>query len=177
MFQVPAILTTTGYGTADFELWPAWMGLVLVGFMFIGGSAGSTAGGMKVMRLQVLLKSGYAELFRLIHPRAVRPVHLGRRVVSEEVIRSVWNFFFIYVGLFAICAVVIALLGQDIITALTAVAACIGNIGPGLGTVGPTDNYAHIPAFGKYILILCMLLGRLEIYTVLVLLVPAFWRR
>ncbi len=176
-FQVVSIVTTTGYATADYELWPALPQCLLLFCMFLGASAGSTGGGMKCMRIMVLIKHGYRELLRLIHPRAVTPVKLGRRIVPDDVIKSVWGFFIIYLGLFILSSFLLAAMQVDVITSFAAVAACIGNIGPGLGSVGPTDNYSHLPAAGKWLLTLCMLLGRLEIYTVIVLFVPEFWRR
>lgn len=176
-FQVASILTTTGYATADYEKWPYLAQLVLVLFFFIGGSAGSTGGGIKCMRIMVLLKHSYRELRRLIHPRGVIPVKLQGRVVPDEVLNSVWGFFTLYLALFAVAAVILAAMGLDLATSFTAVAATIGNIGPGLGTVGPAENYAHLPYAAKAILVLCMLLGRLEIYTVFILFVPEFWEK
>lgn len=176
-FQVASILSTTGYGTSDFELWPPIGQVILLMCMFIGGSAGSTAGGMKCMRIMLLFKHSYRELFRLIHPKAVAPVKFGRRVVPDDVLTGVWGFFILWLGLMFISTILVAATGVDVMTSFTAVLASIGNIGPGLGAVGPTDNYAAIPAAAKWVLIPCMLLGRLEIYTVVVLLVPEFWRK
>jgi trk system potassium uptake protein TrkH len=176
-FQVTSIMTTTGYTTADFEKWPSFVQYTLVVLMFIGGSAGSTGGGMKCVRILLLLKQGRRELSRLIHPRGVIPVRLGGKVVPDGVIQSVWGFFFLFILVFILASVAMSLLGLDIITAFVSVAATINNIGPGLGAVGPMDNYTSIPLIGKWILIFCMLIGRLELYTVIVLLVPEFWRR
>ena len=176
-FQVVSIVTTTGYATADYELWPTMSQLILLLCMFLGASAGSTGGGMKCLRVMLYLKYCYKELFSLIHPRAVKPIKLGGRTIPEDVVRSVLGFMGLYVGLFAFSSVLMAGMGLDFTTAITSVAAAIGNIGPGLGTVGPVDNYAHIPYLGKWVLIGCMLLGRLEIYTVIILLVPEFWRK
>jgi len=177
VFQVVSIVTTTGYATADFERWPALPQCILLFCMFLGASAGSTGGGMKCMRIMLLIKHAYRELLRLIHPRAVAPVKLGRRPVPDDVIKSVWGFFIIYLGLFILSSFLLAAMNVDVVTSFSAVAACIGNIGPGIGTVGPTDNYAHLPMMAKWLLALCMLLGRLEIYTVIVLFVPEFWRK
>lgn len=177
VFQVVSIVTTTGYATADYELWPALPQSLLLFCMFLGASAGSTGGGMKCMRIMLLIKHAYRELLRLIHPRAVSQVKLGRRPVSEDVLTSVWGFFIIYLGLFILSSFLLAAMNVDMVTAFSAVAACIGNIGPGFGSVGPADNYAHLPAAGKWLLTFCMLLGRLEIYTVIVLFVPEFWRK
>ncbi len=176
-FQVVSILTTTGYATADYQQWPAMSQLILFVCMFLGASAGSTAGGMKILRIILCIKYCYKELFTLVHPRAVTIVKLGGRTVSEEVVRSVLAFLALYLGLFVLATIVLAGLGVDFVTALGAVAATIGNIGPGFGAVGPVDTYAQIPYLGKWLLIWCMLLGRLEIYTILILLVPEFWRK
>jgi trk system potassium uptake protein TrkH len=177
VFQVVSIITTTGYTTADFEAWPPLSQNILLFCMFLGASAGSTGGGMKCLRIMLLLKHSYHQLFSLIHPRAVTQVKLGGRPVSDEVLHSIWGYFMIYLGLFILCSFLLAAMGVGVVTSFAAVAATIGNIGPGLGMVGPTDNYAHIPVLGKWLLILCMLLGRLEIYTVVILFVPEFWRK
>lgn len=176
-FQVVSICTTTGYATADYELWPALPQALLLLLMFIGGCAGSTGGGMKCMRVLLLIKHSYHELIRLVHPRAIKHIKLGGQIVKPEVISGVWGFFVLYLGLFILSSLMMAALGQDVLTAFASVAACIGNIGPGLGTVGPAENYAHIPILGKWVLTFCMLLGRLEIYTVIILFVPEFWRK
>ncbi len=176
-FQVASIITTTGYVTADYGKWPAMSQLILFLCMFLGASAGSTGGGMKCLRIMLCFKYSYKELFSMIHPRAVSHVKISGVAVPQDVIRSVLGFLALYTGLFAICSVILAGLGVDFITAVSAVAATIGNIGPGLGMVGPTDNFAQIPILGKWLLIWCMLLGRLEIYTVIILLVPEFWRK
>lgn len=176
-FQVVSIVTTTGYATADYELWPAMSQLILLLCMFLGASAGSTGGGMKCLRVMLALKFCYKELFSLIHPRAVKHIKIGGVSVHEDVVRSVLGFMGLYVGLFAFSSVLIASMGVDLVTSVASVAATIGNIGPGLGMVGPTDNFAHIPYLGKWVLIWCMLLGRLEIYTVIILFVPEFWRK
>ncbi|MGX9366338.1 TrkH family potassium uptake protein [Desulfoplanes sp. PS50] len=176
-FQVISILTTTGYGTSDYELWLPLPQLLLLFSMFVGGCAGSTSGGMKCMRIMLLFKQGYRELFRLIHPRGVRNVKIGERLVKPEVLSGVWGFFVLFLGLLVISTLLVAATGVDVLTSISAVLACIGNIGPGLGSVGPTDNFAHIPVFGKWVLTLCMVLGRLEVYTVIVLFVPEFWKK
>lgn len=177
VFQVASILTTTGYCTADFELWPSLPQCLLILCMFIGGSAGSTGGGMKCMRILLLMKSAYQEIIRLIHPRAVIRVKLGKHVVHPEVLSGIWGFFLLWLGLLFLSVFLVAATGVDVLTSFASVLACIGNIGPGLGSVGPADNYALIPTFGKWVLILCMLLGRLEIFTVIILFVPEFYRK
>ncbi|MCF8061295.1 MAG: TrkH family potassium uptake protein [Deltaproteobacteria bacterium] len=176
-FQVGSILTTTGFATADFDQWPACSRLILLCSMFVGGMAGSTGGGIKIMRIVLLAKHAYREVLRIIHPHAVISVKLGRTPVGEDVLSSVWGFFLLFLGLFIVSTLVMAALGLDLITAFSSVAASIGNTGPGLGAVGPVRNYLGIPDAGKWVLIFCMLLGRLEVYTVILLLVPAFWRK
>jgi trk system potassium uptake protein TrkH len=145
--------------------------------MFLGAMAGSTGGGMKIMRVMLLVKHGYHEIFRIIHPHAITSVKLGGRPVPAEVLSSIWGFFLLFLGVFIVAALLMASLGLDMISSFASVAASIGNIGPGLGLVGPTQNYVAIPLIGKWVLIFCMLLGRLEIYTVLVLLMPEYWRK
>lgn len=176
-FQTASILTTTGYATADFELWPVVAQALLLLCMFIGGSAGSTAGGMKCMRILLLLRQAYQEIIRLIHPRAVVRVKFGGRVAPPDVLSGIWGFAVLWLGLLFLSVILVAATGVDITTSFTSVLASIGNIGPGLGTVGPAENYAHLPTMAKWVLIWCMLLGRLEIYTVIVLFVPEFYRK
>ncbi|WP_373501424.1 TrkH family potassium uptake protein [Desulfococcus sp.] len=177
LFQIASILTTTGFATADYEQWPAMSQVILLLCMFIGGSAGSTGGGMKCLRVMVCFKYCYKELFSLIHPHAVTHVKIAGKTVPEDVVRSVLGFLALYMILFAAAVVLLAGTGVDLLTAFGAVAGTIGNIGPGFGMVGPVENYADIPILGKWLLIWCMLLGRLEIYTVIILLVPEFWRK
>jgi len=177
LFQVVSILTTTGYGTADYEQWSWTCQFVLFTLMFVGGCAGSTGGGMKVYRVHLLLKAVFVEITRLIHPRAVVPVRLGGNPVPREVVANVLGFFVLFMLVFFVGVLVMAQLGLDMATSFGAVAASLGNIGPGLGGVGPTDNYHAIPAVGKWFLTLLMLMGRLEIYTVIVLFAPGTWKR
>ena len=176
-FQVISIVTTTGFATADYNQWPAMSKLIILLCMFIGASAGSTGGGMKCMRIMCCFKCCYKELFNLLHPHAVTTVKIGGKTVSDDVIRSILGFLALYVGIFALCSVLLAGMGVDLATSISAVAASIGNIGPGFNLVGPAGNYAEIPAMGKWLLVWCMLLGRLEIYTVIIFLVPEFWRK
>ena len=129
------------------------------------------------MRVMLLVKHGYQEVFRIVHPHAVTTIKLGGRPVPQEILNSIWGFFTLYLLLFVSASISMALLGLDMISSFSSVAACIFNVGPGLGIVGPVDNYMGIPMAGKWILIFCMLLGRLEIYTVLVLLTPEYWRK
>jgi len=175
-FTVAAITTTTGYATANFELWPPLSLCLLLLCMVVGGSVGSTGGAVKCMRIMVVVKHGYRELIRLIHPRAVVRLKMGDQVVAPEVFAGIAGFIFLYLGLAAVSMFLVAAAGVDLVTTISSVLACIGNVGPGLGEVGPMDNYAGMPAFAKWILSLDMLLGRLEIYTVIILLVPKFYR-
>jgi trk system potassium uptake protein TrkH len=176
-FQVVSILTTTGFVTADYEKWPAFSQLILLLCMFVGSMAGSTGGGIKIVRLVLMIRHSYLELFRIIHPHAVTVVKVGDIPVPQTIMRSIWGFFFLYVGIYVAATLLMSFIGLDVISAISSVATCLGNVGPGLGTVGPMDNFSGVPLVGKWILIVCMLLGRLEIYTLLVLLVPGFWRK
>jgi len=176
-FQVVSIVTTTGYATANYEKWPAMSQLILLLCMFLGASAGSTGGGVKCLRVMLCFKFCYKELFSIIHPHAVTHIKIGGKTVPEDVMRSVLGFLALYIGIFALGSVLLAGLGVDFVTSFSAVAACIGNIGPGFGLVGPADNFAQIPYLGKWLLIWCMLLGRLEVFTIIIFLVPEFWRK
>jgi trk system potassium uptake protein TrkH len=176
-FQVTSIVSTTGFVTADYDLWPPFSRKLLLLCMLLGAMAGSTGGGMKIMRIMLIVKHCYQEIFRIIHPHAITSVKMGGKAVPADVLSSVWGFFLLFLGLFLVAALVMASLGLDMISALASVAASIGNIGPGLGLVGPAKNYVAVPLIGKWVLIFCMLLGRLEIYTVIVLLMPEYWRK
>jgi trk system potassium uptake protein TrkH len=176
-FQVATILTTTGFATADYSLWPALCLGLLVPLMFVGGSAGSTGGGPKVMRVLIILKQSLSEFRRLVHPRLVAPVRLNKRNVDRQVVSSVYSFMGLYMGSFVLTGLILAAMGLDLVDSFSASIACLGNIGPGLGSVGPAGNYAHLPDVAKWLLSAVMIVGRLEIYTVLVLFVPDFWRR
>ncbi|MDZ7761786.1 MAG: TrkH family potassium uptake protein [Desulfovermiculus sp.] len=176
LFQVVSIFTTTGFGTADYELWGPLAQFLLLLCMIVGGSAGSTAGGVKCMRVIILIKQAQRELMRLVHPRVVVPIRLGGKIVSDEIVNGVVGFFLLYLVLAALSMCFLAALGVDILTSIGAVIACISNIGPGLGQVGPTEHFGHLPTLAKWILTFCMLLGRLEIYTVIVLLYKEFWK-
>jgi trk system potassium uptake protein TrkH len=177
-------MTTTGYATADFERWPAMAQYILITLMFIGGCAGSTGGSIKVVRLLLIMRHAFLQLSRLIHPREVRSLKLDHKPVSREVIQSVLGFFALFMLVFLLASLLLAGLlpdeadgSKDIVTAGSAVISALGNVGPGLGTVGPAETYTHLPAAGKLLLALCMLVGRLEVFTVLVLLFPSFWRK
>jgi len=177
LFQVVSIVTTTGYVTSDYLGWPVELWFLIVLLMFVGGMAGSTGGGMKVIRHVLLFKNARQELKRTIHPQAIIPVRLNQHAVPQEIIYKVMAFFQIYILTFIAGAVAMSFLGLDFETAVGASIATVGNIGPGLGHVGPVENYAFIPGIGKWVLSLLMLLGRLELFTVLILFSPAFWKR
>jgi trk system potassium uptake protein TrkH len=176
LFQVVSILTTTGYSTADYELWPPLAMAVLFTLFLIGGMAGSTGGGPKVVRLLILIQNANREIRRLVHPRAILPVRLGGRPVADEVLEHVLSFFTLYMGLCALSILILAATGLDLLTAIGATITCIGNVGPGFGTVGPTESFAHLSNAAKLWLSALMLIGRLEIFTVLVLFSRTFWR-
>ncbi|SHN87299.1 TrkH family potassium uptake protein [Desulfitobacterium chlororespirans] len=176
LFQVVSLVTGTGFSSTDYNQWPAVTKLILLALMFIGGCAGSTTGGMKVSRIMLLTKHVWAVLTRGLHPRAVSSIKLDGRPVDAVVVNMVSVFFFLYVGIFALATIIIAGTGLEPFDAMSAVAASLGNVGPGFGIVGPTTTYAGITLFGKFILSLCMLLGRLELFTLLILLRPEFWR-
>jgi trk system potassium uptake protein TrkH len=177
-FQVVSILTTTGYTTADFNIWPAFLKLLLVSLMFIGGCAGSTGGGMKVIRVYVALKTGFNSIIRAILPNAVIRVKVDSKPVPETYVAGAAAYFIIYMFLFVLGAVFMTILeNTDLVTAFAASIACLSNIGPGLGSVGAAENYAWISPTGKWLLCFLMLAGRLELYSILILLVPAAWRK
>ncbi|QNB45812.1 TrkH family potassium uptake protein [Thermanaerosceptrum fracticalcis] len=176
-FQVVSIITTTGYATADFDRWPFFSQAILVALMFVGGCAGSTGGSIKVGRILVLLKQCLLELQKVVHPRAIMNLKIGAKNVPHDIVINILQFFFIYILITIFGTVFMALLGLDLTSAFTAVAATLGNVGPGLAKVGPVQNYSFIPATGKYMLSIFMLLGRLELYTVLVLILPSFWKK
>ena len=176
LFQVLTIITTTGYATADYLTWPPVLTMLIFLLFFFGGSAGSTGGGIKIMRIVVLLKNGYYELKRLVHPNAVIPVRFNKHSVDAKIVTNVLAFFMIYFVIFAFSTVIFTLIEPDMESSMGAVATCLGNIGPGLGSVGPAENFYHIKPIGKWFLSFLMLLGRLELFTVLVLFSPSFWK-
>jgi trk system potassium uptake protein TrkH len=176
-FQVVSIMTTTGYATVDFGRWPPFCQYTLLLLMFIGGCAGSTGGAIKCIRILLLFKYAQQELRRIIHPRAVMAVRLGDQSISPAVLNGIVGMVILYLAIFVFSSIIMSLLGLDIITSISSVAATLGNIGPGLGKVGPIENYGHLPSLGKVVLIFCMLAGRLEIFTIVILLFPEFWRK
>jgi trk system potassium uptake protein len=176
-FQVVTIITTTGYATTNFDTWPTFSKIILFFLMFIGGCAGSTGGGIKNIRILLLLKSAKRDLLKIIHPRAVYSVRYGEKSVDEKILSEVTVFFFMYIILFCLAVLVVSIEGKDIVTTLTAVAATIGNIGPGLGLVGPMGNFSSFTDLSKIVLSFCMIIGRIEIYPILLLASRRFWRK
>ena len=176
-FLVVSIITTTGFGTADFAQWSFLGQVILISLMFVGGCTGSTGGSIKVGRILVLIKQTKLELQRCLHPRAVLSLKIDGENVAHQNVLNVTVFFFLYIGIVLAGTILMTVVGRDLITSFTAAATCLGNIGPGLGLVGPTKNFAFLSGGEKYFLSFLMLLGRLEIYTVLVLFLPSFWRK
>jgi len=177
LFQVISIMTTTGFATVDYMLWPPFVIVVLFMLMFVGGSAGSTGGGPKVIRIMLLLKNSYFEFKRIMHPKAIIPVRLNKRAVDPKIIANVQAFMVVYIIIFVLGTIIMSSLGLDLDTAMGAVIATLGNIGPGIAGVGPAFNFYEIPDIGKWFLSFLMLIGRLELFTVLVLFTPYFWKR
>lgn len=176
-FQIVSIITTTGYSTADFAAWPYFAQALLVVLMFVGGSNGSTGGSIKVGRHLVLLKNSLIQIRKVIYPREIITLKIDGRAVEQPVLLHILHFFFLYMLISAAGLAVISSMGVDFTTAFTSVAACLGNVGPGLAAVGPAQNYSFMPPLGKFILSFLMLVGRLEIYTVLILFLPSTWKK
>lgn len=175
-FQTASVISTTGFGTADFNTWPDLCRYLLVLLMFLGGCAGSTAGGVKVIRVLVVFKHSTVELKKLLYPNLVHPVTLGRRAVPDATIRGILGFFMLYIVTTGVATALVLATGVDLVTGVTAVISAMNSIGPGLDMVGPAANYGHLPASCKVILSACMIIGRLEIYTLFVLFTTSFWR-
>ena len=175
LFQVVSIITTTGFVTTNYLVWPPVFWMILFLLFFVGGSAGSTGGGVKVTRILLLIKNSLLELRRLIHPNAIIPVRLNNKPVAQNIVFVVISFFLIYITIFAFGAVALVGMGLDFTSAIGASASSLGNIGPALGSVGPVENYAHLPNSAKWFLSFLMLLGRLELFTVLIIFSPTFW--
>ncbi len=174
-FVVVSVVTSTGYGTVDFSAWPDFLPVLLIFISFVGGCGGSTAGGMKVMRVLLLVRQGALEVRRLIHPHAYHPVRLGRRIIDDRLMQSIWGFFAVYTATFALLVLLMMHAGLDQVSAFAAIATCMNNLGPGLGDVA--YNFQTVSDLGKVLAVVAMLLGRLEIFTLLVLLSPHFWMR
>ncbi len=177
LFQVISIVTTTGYATYDYTLWPYFAVFIMFILMFVGGSAGSTGGGPKVMRVLVLIKNSYFEFRRILHPKGVIPVRYNKRAIDTKTIATIQAFFVVYVLTFLGGSIAMSLFGLDTDTAMGSVIACLGNIGPGIGEVGPSNNFLFIPDGGKWLLSFLMMIGRLELFTVLVLFTPFYWKK
>lgn len=176
LFQVLAIVTTTGFVSADYTLWTPFLTVFFFGLMFLGGSAGSTAGGIKVMRHLILIRNGITEFKRTLHPNAVLPVRYNGRAINKEIVFNILGFFILYMLAFIIGSLVFAFMGVDFMTAIGGAASSLGNVGPALGALGPVNNYDVLPPAGKWWSAFLMLIGRLELFTVLILLTPFFWR-
>lgn len=175
-FQIVSIITTTGFISDNYLLWPNFLMVLIFVLFFSGGSTGSTAGGIKMMRIIVLIKNSFLELKRQLHPNAVVPVRFNGMAVPQNITNTVAAFVLIYLIIFFLGSLVMSAMGLDFMSATGSVAATLGNIGPGIGSVGPVDNFAHIPPGGKVFLSFLMLLGRLELFTILILFMPYFWR-
>jgi trk system potassium uptake protein TrkH len=175
IFQTISIGTTTGFATADFSSWPTFLPLMLLFLSFMGGCGGSTGGGIKAVRMMLIAKQGVRELAQLVHPNAVIPLKVGNRRVEAKVVSAVWSFFAVYGFAFIVLLLLLMATGMDQVTAFSAVAATLNNLGPGLGEV--SSNFGSVSASGLWLLCISMLLGRLEVFTLLVLFTPAFWRR
>ncbi len=176
-FQVVTIITTTGFSTQNYAEWVPFAYMLIIFLMFTGGSAGSTAGGVKIVRHLVILKNGYYEFKRLLHPRAILPVRINGNAIEKKIVYNVLAFFFIYLLIFILGALVISAFGYDIVTSAGASIACLGNIGPGIGGVNPSHNFSFFSGGTQVFLAFLMILGRLELFTVLILFTPAFWKK
>ncbi len=176
LFQVVSIITTTGFATSDYDIWGTFYQILFFVLLFTGGSAGSTGGGIKMVRLHLLLKNSLLEFRRLVHPRAVIPVRYNGKSVPPEIMSNVLAFFLLYVLVFVTGTLVMGMLGLDFMTSLGSVATSLGNVGPAIGEVGPSKNFAFMPDAAKWFLSLLMLMGRLELFTVLIIFSPALWK-
>ncbi|MCP4137246.1 MAG: TrkH family potassium uptake protein [bacterium] len=174
-FQAATIMTTTGFASTNYELWPPLSQVVLFILMFIGGSSGSTGGGIKVIRIVTLLKQGFNEMKFLLHPRGIFTLRISGNTVRKNIVYAISGFFFLYIFMLLTVTIVVATSGQDLLTSFTTALATVGNVGPGFGNVGPSENYAMFPAYVKWFLSFAMLVGRLELYTVLIIFTPRFW--
>ncbi len=176
-FQVVSVITTTGFVSADYTSWAPLLTVLFFFFMFLGGSAGSTAGGVKMVRHVVLIKNTFLEMKRLLHPNAIIPVRLNGKAISQNITYNVLAFIMMYISVFVLSAILVGLTGLDLQSTLGAVATSLGNIGPGFGVVGPLNNFAALPDITKWILGFIMLLGRLELFTILIMFTPYFWKK
>ena len=177
LFQVVAVVTTTGFVTADFTGWTPFLTVFFFGIMFLGGSAGSTAGGIKVMRHLLIIKNGLLEFKRTLHTNAIIPVRYNNKTVTEHIVYNIIAFFVLYMLLFIVGSLVLGFMGLDFVSAIGGSASSLGNVGPALGSLNPVSNYNGLPNAGKWWCAFLMLLGRLELFTVLILLTPYFWKK
>jgi trk system potassium uptake protein TrkH len=176
IFNTVSINTATGFSSTNFDLWPVSAKIVLIGLMFVGGCVGSTAGGIKIIRVLILLKAGKREIRKVIRPRAVMPIILGGKSLSEDIVKNVSSFFLLYILTFVTATILLSFTGLDAVTSSTAVATTMGGVGPGFGGVGPANTFAFISPLGKILLSLCMWIGRLEIFTCLILFLPGTYK-
>ncbi len=176
IFQVLAIITTTGFVSADYTMWVPFLSVMFFGLFFLGGSAGSTSGGVKVVRHLIMIKNGILEFKRILHPNAVLPVRYAKRAVNSQIVYNILGFFILYMLSFIIGAVVLGAIGLNLETAIGGAASSLGNVGPAFGELGPVDNYSGLPTAAKWWCSFLMLIGRLELFTVLIILTPFFWR-
>jgi trk system potassium uptake protein TrkH len=176
-FSVISVLSSTGFVTSDYEQWGYFMGMIFLVLLLMGACAGSTSGGIKMVRHYLLLKNSFYELKRLIHPNAIIPVRYNKKAVSQDIISKISAFTLLYFLVFAIGSIIMAMSGLEIPSAMGAVAACLGNIGPGLGSTGPATTFANVNDFGKVFLSFIMILGRLELFTMIIIFSPSFWRK
>jgi trk system potassium uptake protein TrkH len=177
LFQVTSIITTTGFVTSDFTMWSYFATGIFFALFFVGGSAGSTSGGIKIVRHIVMLKNSFLEFKKALHPNAIIPVRYDGKAVGRTIVFNILSFFIIYMLVFVLASVILTLLGLDFMSALGAAASSLGNIGPAIGSVSPVDNYAHLTDAAKWFCSFLMLIGRLELFTVLILFTPFFWRK
>jgi trk system potassium uptake protein TrkH len=177
LFHVVSIISTTGYSTADYTSWGTLLTFLFFIMMFIGASAGSTAGGVKIVRHVILFKNSFLEMKRLLHPSAIIPVRFNNKAINQDITFNILAFIMIYFLVFIIGALIMSLIGVDFTTALGSVASTLGNIGPGIGYVSPSYSFSAIPTVGKWFLSFFMLLGRLELFTIMIILTPYFWRK
>jgi trk system potassium uptake protein TrkH len=177
LFQVVSIITTTGFASADFTTWGAFVTFLFFLLLFTGANAGSTSGGMKLVRIVLLMKNGFLEFKRKLHPNAVIPVHLNGHGVPPHIIYNLLAFVFFYLSTFVVGSIIVTFLGVDFMEAVSAVATSVGNVGPGIASIGPSGNFYHLPDSSKWVLSILMLMGRLELFTIAILFTPYFWRR
>lgn len=177
LFQVVSIITTTGFASADFTTWGAFVTFLFFLLLFTGANAGSTSGGMKLVRIVLLIKNGFLEFKRKLHPNAVIPVHLNGHGVPPHIIYNLLAFVFFYLSTFVVGSIIVTFLGVDFMEAVSAVATSVGNVGPGIASIGPAGNFFHLPDSSKWVLSILMLMGRLELFTIAILFTSYFWRR